>query len=179
MSIIDEPRIFVLRGPAGAGKSTVSESLVSAIRSTGRLCAHLEQDYFRIAIAGGAGTSRDYVARLLLESARASLECGYNVVMDGILNIKHFKEPLFDKLLSEFGQQRIQFYYFDVPFEETVARHLGRSKSQEFGAEELSRWFSSASRTGYDDEVILSARYSAAEVTDMIMQTNFRGHAAV
>jgi adenylate kinase family enzyme len=173
MDLSREPMVFILRGPAGAGKSTVSASLVSAIRSTGRLCAHLEQDYFRMAIAGGAGASREYVARLLLESVRVSLDCGYDVVMEGILNIIHFKEPLFDKLLSDFGQKRVKFYYFDVPFEETVARHLGRSKAQDFGVDELAKWFSSASRTGYDGEVILNEIQSSADAVEMIFQSYF------
>ncbi|MFQ9873424.1 hypothetical protein [Waltera sp.] len=35
----------------------------------------------------------------------------------------------------------IYAYYFDIPFEETVRRHNTRDKKQEFGEEDMRRWW--------------------------------------
>ena len=48
--------------------------------------------------------------------------------------------PLF-KTANELYGMDIYAYYFDIPFEETVRRHNTRDKKQEFGEEDMRRWW--------------------------------------
>ncbi len=48
---------------------------------------------------------------------------------------------LCSKTANELYGMDIYAYYFDIPFEETVRRHNTRDKKQEFGEEDMRRWW--------------------------------------
>ena len=61
------------------------------------------------------------------------------VILEGIMNADWYKS-LFELAIQVYGTE-VFAYYFDLPFEETVKRHLTRAKCQEFGAKEMRRWW--------------------------------------
>lgn len=175
-------KIIIIRGPAGSGKSTITKLLLEELKEQSNKFkgsdeednhrfAYLEQDHFRNTIAGKYRGCRELSARLLLENAKACVECGYHVVMEGILNKQHYGESLFDPLIALYGEVNVKFFYLDASLALTQERHLTRSKADEFGVEKLEEWFASASPTQYGSEIVIpAAEYSAKDIVEMIVK---------
>ena len=151
MTSMGSPRVVVLRGPAGSGKSTVSAGVLASVRARGGRVAYLEQDYYRnTALAGGAG-AREAARDMLVASARAAHAAGFSVLIEGILSKAHHSAAL-----AQLGAELpVSCVYLNVPLEETKARHAGRAKAAEFGAEKLEEWWASAEPLGTAGEVLV------------------------
>ena len=124
----------------------MSAALLRALRAAGSSVVYLEQDHFRNTVAGSAkgGAARALACDMLEACARVALRQGHPVLMEGILSKPHHG-PMFERLATDLGLS-VRFVYLDVPLEATKARHLGRAKAAEFGADKLEEWFGSASR---------------------------------
>ncbi len=179
---MESRKVIIIRGPAGSGKSTITKLLLKELKEKSKIhkgtdkesyhrFAYLEQDYFRNIVAGGYRDARELSAQLLLENAKVCVNSGFHVVMEGILNIQHYREPLFDPLFQLFGEDNVKFFYLNASLELTQQRHLTRSKAQDFGVEKLAEWYNSASPTQYPSETIIEALdHSAEAVVEMIMK---------
>jgi hypothetical protein len=150
------PRVVVLRGPAGGGKSTVSALALAEVRGRGVRAVYLEQDFFRNSAAGGGKGARECARDMLVAAARAAHAAGYSVLLEGILSKEHHAEAL-EVLANELGPGALSFVYLNVSLEETKARHAGRAKASEFGAEKLEEWWSSAAPLGVAGEVLIAS----------------------
>ncbi len=60
-------------------------------------------------------------------------------ILEGIM-VAEWYMPLFEAPIEEFGSE-IYAYYYDLPFEDTAARHGTRAKRTEFGAKDMRRWW--------------------------------------
>jgi predicted kinase len=88
--------LFVVTGPAGVGKSTVSRIVASTFEPS----AHLRMDDFLDAVAGGwvdpwlpdAAQQNDVVGRAAVAAAMQFLAGGYTVVLDGTVFPDAFEE---------------------------------------------------------------------------------------
>ncbi|WP_309103802.1 AAA family ATPase [Microbacterium sp.] len=131
-------RLIVLRGDSGSGKTTTAEALRSHL---GPKTALIHQDYFRRELlAGGDKLSRAADAAALVDAAaRQSLDLGYDVILDGIFNLRDYAARLEQLWRDHRGVTRI--YQFDIGFEETVRRHETRELRHEFSAERMRRWY--------------------------------------
>ena len=79
-------------------------------------------------------------------------------------------EDMFQQIQSSIGHKcAVQFYYLDVPLEETKVRHSSREKSTLFGPELLDDWYSSAQRTDYPNETVFSKDMPAATMVESMM----------
>ena len=144
-------RVVVLRGPAGSGKSTVSAGVLTAVRARGVRVAYLEQDFFRNTAAGGGAGAREAARDMLLASALAAHAAGWSVLIEGILSKDHHAAAL-ERLGEELPCAHV---YLCVSLEETKARHAGRAKAAEFGADKLEEWWASAEPLGAPGEVLI------------------------
>ena len=62
----------------------------------------------------------------------------------------------------------IYAYYFDIPFEETVRRHNTRDKKQEFGEEDMRRWWREKDFSSVFNEKIITSDIDADSIVEMI-----------
>jgi thymidylate kinase len=160
------PLLLILRGPAAAGKSTIAQGVVDTLRRAGRSVCLLEQDYMRNTALGSGPNSAIASAKMLKGCADAALECGYDVVLEGILNSDPAKGGQYRPLLaglaarskepagSAFGAN-VGLFYLDVPLKTTKLRHSKRAKAAEFGTEMLDKWWKFSQPSGLAGEVTL------------------------
>lgn len=164
------PRATVIvRGPAGAGKSTVSAAVVAGLRAAGRRVAYIEQDHVCNTVLGG-DTHGDVHVAMLLSMCRAAAAAGFDVVLEGILNINRYR-PLVEAVIEEAGgPSSAVLAYLDVPLDETKRRHLGRAKAAEFGVDKLDDWWASAQPARLPGELLVGAASSAEATAAALLQ---------
>ena len=132
-----DTRLVVLRGDSGSGKTTTATALRPLLRGK---TAVIHQDHFRrTLLAGGEKASRSADAAALIDTvARQSLDLGYDVILDGILNLRDYAGRLEQLWRDHRGVTRI--YQFDVGFDETVRRHETRELRDAFSPEQMRAW---------------------------------------
>lgn len=158
-----DTKLIILRGPSGSGKSTITKRLKDM--ST-RKTATIEQDMFRHNILHDQENSREVSAIMMRDAILTALRNGYDVIVDGIFNIAYSKK-IFDEILDEHKLGNY-LYYFNISLEETIRRHSTRSKKDEFGEDEMSSWYASASPLGYSFEKEISEDMSEEDVIELI-----------
>lgn len=134
----ESTRLVVLRGDSASGKTTTALALREKL---GTRVALIHQDYFRREVLWNEDRgqrSRD-ASLLIVSSARQALKLGYDVILDGIFNLRDYS-ALLERLHHDHrGLTRI--YQFDVGLDETLRRHAGRPLSKEFGEGKLREWY--------------------------------------
>jgi predicted kinase len=159
-----EPRLIVLRGNSGAGKSSVAAGIRGRY---GHGIAVVGQDNLRRAILrehdvpGGANID------LLDMVARFALGRGFHVIVEGILCAAHYGHML--EALRRDHQSVARFYYLDVPFEETLRRHANRPQAAEFGEAEMRTWYRERDLLPGGIEQIIPAVSSLEESVQLVM----------
>ncbi|WP_271178832.1 AAA family ATPase [Leifsonia poae] len=157
-------KLIVLRGNSGSGKSTVARELR---RMLGDGVALVEQDYLARTVLGQQKTDAGGNQELIALVARHALHASDAVVVEGMLSSARYAAMLRD-LASEPGVTA-WFYYFDVPFDETVTRHATRDKAGSFGADELRQWFVEDDLLPFVRERLIPAQSSAADTAATIV----------
>lgn len=129
------PTLVVLRGNSGSGKSTVARRLRDV---TGPGTVLVEQDYIRRTMLQEPDVAGAANIDLIDQIVRFALERDRNVILEGILNAARYGDML-RRLVADHPNS--YFYYFDVPFEETLKRHVTKAQAGEFGADEMRSWW--------------------------------------
>ena len=131
------PALVVIRGNSASGKSAVAATIRA--RHAARDLAIVSQDTLRRDvlrehdIPGGANIS------LLKLTARHSANCGFNVIVEGILRTDHYATMLTELISGHPGP--VFAYYLDIPFEETLLRHASKPQAAEYGEAEIRAWY--------------------------------------
>ena len=129
-------KLIILRGNSGSGKTTVAKELQKRFGKNTMLIA---QDAIRremLWVNDGENTPALPLMKELLRYGNQHCEV---VILEGIMNVEWY-QSLFDLALQLYGT-RVYAYYFDIPFEETLRRHQTRAKCNEFGEEEMRKWW--------------------------------------
>jgi adenylylsulfate kinase-like enzyme len=163
--------LIVLRGNSGSGKSTVAKLLrdtAIAQGSTSKI-ALIEQDYLRRIVLKEKETTGGDNIDLIAQTVRFALSHNYHVILEGILNAAHYRTML-EQLQTESDEHF--FYYFDVPFDETLKRHATKPNAHEFGEAEMRKWYAPQDLLGLDEEQLIPASFSREEsVTKILTDT--------
>lgn len=164
MSAGSQPRLIVLRGNSGAGKSSVAAGIRDRY---GHGIALVGQDNLRRAILrehdvpGGANID------LVDMVARFALGRGFHVIVEGILSAARYGHML--AALHRDCQSVACFYYLDVPFEETLRRHATRPQAAEFGEAEMRSWYRERDLLPGGIEQIVPAASSLEDTIRLVM----------
>jgi predicted ABC-type ATPase len=129
-------RLVVLRGNSGSGKSTTAKALRERL---GRGTAWVEQDHVRRILLWEHDLPGSVNIGLIDSTVRYSLDHGYDVVLEGIMNAGRYGDML--RRLTADHRGTTVHYYFDIPFEETAVRHGTRELAGAFGVEAMREWY--------------------------------------
>ena len=163
-------KLVIIRGNSGSGKTTTAKALQHRL---GRNIMVLSQDVIRreiLWVKDGFGTE---ALPLLMDM----LQYGYNhcetVILEGILDAGYYR-PLFE-LASELFGREIFAYYYDLTFEETLIRHQTKPNRDQFGREEMQRWWKEKDWLKIIPEKVISSDMTQADTVEMIYQDIAKG----
>lgn len=159
-------RLVVLRGDSGSGKTTTAAAIRPLL---GDRTALIHQDHFRRELlAGGDKLSRAADAAALIDAtARHALDLGYDVILDGIFNLRDYAERLENLWHDHVGITRI--YQFDVGFDETIRRHETRELRRAFTADDMRRWHDGWQPLDFVDEQRIGAEETLQQIVERIL----------
>lgn len=159
------PKIIIIRGNAGSGKSSLAKQVQHAL---GEGTLLLSQDQIRREmLLAHDGFETPTIPLLITLLQYAHTHCK-TVILEGILRSDWYK-PLFNDIVERYGKE-IYAYYYDLPFEETLRRHQTRHKSQEFGEESLRRWWQPSDYLTQFSETTLPADLSLDQAKCLILK---------
>lgn len=129
-------KLIILRGNSGSGKTTIAKALQ---KKFGRNTMIISQDMIRrdmLKVKDGENTQAIPLMKELLIYGNKHSEI---VILEGIMYADWYK-PLFE-LAVQLYDTRIYAYYFDLPFEETLKRHQTKPNRNDFGEEDMRKWW--------------------------------------
>ena len=161
--MLNTPKIIILRGNSGSGKTTIARMLQ---RKFGRGTLLISQDVIRremLYVRDEPGTK---AIGLFIELVKYGSENCTTVILEGILYSDWYQE-LFEYVKKEY-EDRIYAYYFDVPFEETLIRHMTKPNANEFGEAEMKRWWRDKDYIKSIPEQLLHKDMTTDEIVSLI-----------
>ena len=156
------PKLIIIRGNSGSGKTSAAKELQ---KKFGRHTMRISHDMIRMEMLW----AKDEEALPLITALlRYGCENSEVTVLEGILDSKMFR-PLFEIALSLYGEN-IFAYYYDLPFEETLARHNTKPNKASFGEEDMHRWWNEKDFMGIIPEKIFTEKIILSEAVEMIFR---------
>ena len=155
--------MIVLRGNSGSGKSCVARAIQEKIAPHPVL---IEHDQFRRKILKEHEGPDIINDQLILQTVQFALAHNRDVIIEGIMRVEYYKK-LFDEIIDIHPNENY-FYYFDIPFEETLRRHSTKNNI-DFGEEEMKQWFKENDILGYPCETIINANNSLDDSVKQII----------
>ncbi|MEV4280113.1 AAA family ATPase [Actinoplanes xinjiangensis] len=162
----EQPTLIIVRGNSGSGKTTTAREVR---RRYGRGCALIEQDHLRrVLLREHGGLGDDAVAPAFLTgTARAALEAGYHVILEGILHTREYATHLRHLIESHPGP--VSCHYLDVSFEETLRRHRNRAEPIPVTAETMHDWYTERDLLGIPGEVVIPESADPEETVTTVL----------
>lgn len=160
-----DSKIIILRGNSGSGKTTVANQLQKKL---GRGTLLVSQDVIRremLWVKDGENTEVVTLLNHLILYGKQ--HCQY-VILEGILYANWY-EQLFQNILSEYGEN-IFAYYYDLSFEETLKRHQTKPNCNDFGENEMRRWWREKDYLKCISEKQITANQSIEEIVKWILE---------
>lgn len=163
-------KLIILRGNSGSGKTTIAKELQKRF---GRNTMLISQDVIRrdmLRVKDGENT-------LAMPLMKELLIYGNNhsdiVILEGIMYADWYKS-LFE-LAIQLYDTRVYAYYFDLPFEETLKRHQTKPNCNEFGEEEMKRWWREKDFSDVLNEVSITSKKDIESTVNEIYDFVFNG----
>ena len=157
-------KLILLRGNSGSGKTTVAKILQEKFGSNTMLISHdmVRMQILHVWSKEGIEKSQPLMIELLKYGKRHS----EITIMEGVLPSKEYA-PLFEAAVEEYGNN-IYSYYWDIPFEETLIRHSTKPNCNDFGEEDMRRWWKEKDYINIISERIITKDESLVDTVDMI-----------
>ncbi len=158
------PKLIILRGNSGSGKSTVAKRLREV---SDRKIALVEQDNVRRVILKEKETDDGANISLIAQIVEFAIGRGYDVILEGILKFHRYGNML-ERLRGLCPETHV--YYFDISFEETLRRHATKPNAHEFGEKEMREWYAHRDLTGFAGEKLISEDSSLEQTIEAIRE---------
>lgn len=158
-------QLIIIRGNSGSGKTTVAKELQRRLGCNTML---ISQDVIRremLKVKDGQGTMALPLMEELLRYGRKNSEI---VILEGILNADWYLD-LF-RLAMELYKSDIHAYYYDISFAETLRRHKTKPNCNDFGEDDMLRWWIEEDYIKLIPEEILDEGMSMEKTVELIYQ---------
>ena len=145
-------KLIILRGNSGSGKTTIAKKLQNKFGGNTML---ISQDMVRkdiLSVKDGRNTLALPLMKELLIYGNKHCEI---VILEGIMYADWYA-PLFE-LAIQLYDTKVYAYYFDLPFEETLKRHKTKPNCNNFGEEEMRRWWREKDYSDFLSEIRITA----------------------
>jgi len=156
-------KLIIIRGPSGAGKSSVAKAL---LKNSQRPALHISVDQTRKLFSDQKTPDHQASKEMVVNNVLFGLESGYDVILDGILNINTDKF-MFDRIFQAHPKENY-FLFLDVGYEETLRRHNTRPEKSEFGEEQMKEWWGWSTPTKQPGETVIPETSSIEETVEII-----------
>lgn len=156
-------KLIIIRGPSGSGKSTVARELVNRCPKPTLL---VSEDQIRLMFNDHKKTGHEVAKSMSTGAVFHGLQNGYDVVYEGILNVKTSGNNL--QKFFDVHPKKNYIFYLDVGYDETLRRHQTRPQKNQFTEEAMKRWWDYASPTGHASETIIPESFSLEEAVKTI-----------
>ncbi|MBK3623692.1 kinase [Streptomyces sp. MBT49] len=160
----EETRLVVVRGNSASGKSSVAVGLRERF---GRGLALVGQDNLRRIVLRERDRPGAANIGLIDLTARYALDAGFHVVLEGILYADHYGDMLAQLRADHRGPTH--GYYLDVPFLETLARHVTKPIADDVHETQLRDWYRERDLLPGGIETVIGANSALHETVDRIM----------
>lgn len=161
-----KPKLIILRGNSGSGKSTLARQLQQRF---GRNTMVIAQDTVRREMLWVRDLPGTPAVGLLIELMKYGHAHSDITILEGILYADIYR-PLFEEAVKLFGSRQIFAYYYDLPFEETLARHQTKPNRADFGTDAMKRWWREKDYSPVLSERALTAAISLEDAAEQIYQ---------
>lgn len=160
-----KPKIVILRGNSGCGKTTIARNLQ---RCFGKNTLLISQDVVRREMLYVTDGPETKAIDLMIKLVKFGKENCSTVILEGILYTDWYQR-LFEVVKDEF-QNNIYAYYFDIPFEETLLRHKTKPNAGEFGETEMKRWWREKDYLEIISEYMITEDMTKDVIINMVMK---------
>jgi adenylylsulfate kinase-like enzyme len=157
-------KLIILRGNSASGKTSVATGIRNRY---GHGIAIVSQDNLRRTVLRERDTPDGANIGLIGTVARYALNHGFHAIVEGILYSAHYADMITGLREAHRG---VSFcYYFDVPFEETMRRHVTKPQAAEYGFAEMSDWYRPLDLLPGGVEQIIPAEMSLDDTVSKVM----------
>ncbi|GAC1388212.1 MAG: kinase [Candidatus Saccharimonadales bacterium] len=161
-------KLIILRGNSGSGKTTVATQIA---KNTTHKTAVVDADQYRVHMFFPLGECGHDFEAIMSHNVQYCLEHGYDVIWDSIFYANDKNKTYLARFLTELHPTDNFIFNFDVSFEETVRRHNFRHKKNDFGPDQMKKWYKPVEDLGYDFEYRIPESNSLEQTVAYIRQT--------
>lgn len=155
-------RLIIIRGNSGSGKSTVAKNLQHKM---GYQTMLIPQDVVRREMLRVRDRDDNPSIQLIYDLAMYGNKIGFDVIVEGILVNERYGDML-RRLINDFSG-KAYVYYFDIPIEVTIQRHVSKPNAHEFGEKELRAWWVEKDYLNVPQEKMIPANLGKDEILEM------------
>lgn len=159
------PQLIIIRGNSGSGKTTLAKILQKNLPGA----MLISQDVVRRDMLGAPDKPNNPNIALIGQLAEFGRTHCLVVIIEGIMAEVRYGKML-RQTMANFSRPA-QVYYFDLSFEETLARHAMRGKSVEFGEDKMKKWFLPHDVLNVPGETILDGSETLETIAERISAT--------
>lgn len=159
-------KLIILRGNSGSGKTSAAKALQEKFGPNTMLISHDMIRMQMLHVWGKQGIEKSLP--LLIELMKYGSQHSTVTILEGILDSQEY-QSLFAACAETFGSQ-IYAYYYDLPFEETLRRHVTKPNCNDFGEADMRRWWREKDYLNMISETVLTQEISLDEAVEKIYQ---------
>lgn len=156
-------KLIIIRGNSGSGKTTLANALQ---RKFGRNTMVISQDIVRREMLWVKDRIGNEAVDLMINLLQYGAGHSETVILEGVYILISISRFL--KLRLRYMAENVSAYYYDIPFEETLARHATKRNKFSFGEQEMRRWWRERDYIGFIPEKSITSDLSLLETVDMI-----------